>query len=146
MRALVLLVLFVACKPQQAVGYDPDASPSASPSASVSVPTGPDAPKTKKKGEDCNVIFVSAERTDGGVIAAFAIDNTTAEELPVTVAGVQATSASGITGEPDLGKSKCSGIAPPHGRLACVTLHHFQDPPTRLRYRVEGAWFDVLAK
>ncbi len=149
MRSIVAVLslspLLVACKPSAArVDLTPEAGSEPavlSPPAAVG---GIDEPKSKKKGDGVSVIYVGGSRTEKSAILAFAVDNESDEEKPISSAlSFQATLPAGISGELDMIKTKCDGLAPPHGRFACVLKYDFASPPGELRVRAEGAWFRV---
>ncbi len=145
----VLALFLIACKPvSKAEAALSDAGGALLPASSnISQPvpaTGIDEPKSKKKGDGVSVLYVGGSRTGKSAILAFAVDNESDEEKPISSAlSFQATMPSGLSGELDTIKSKCDGLAPPHGRFACVLKYDYASPPDELRVRAEGAWFRV---
>lgn len=118
----------------------------------ASAPATPsiDAPSTKKEAEGgLSITFLSAttgpnENASAFVVMAFAIDDTSGKERPISAAlSIQVTEPSGVSAKLDSLKSRCDGIVPPKGRLACLLKYDFPTSPTELSVRVEGAWFHV---
>lgn len=117
-------------------------APSTSSSAmSVAVTTVPDRPGTRKKGETVYVTYLKGSRVGNTAVLAFQVENTTDTEQPISSFGsFQATDEAGAQGA-QRDSSKCDGMAPPHGKFACVLGYDFPSPPKQIRVRADGAWF-----
>jgi hypothetical protein len=149
---LVSLLLIAACNKDAAPSVSvpdasaPQATQNTAPPAAAPV-DAIDEPKTEKRGENSTVRYMGGSRGKDAkdwAILSFAIKNESDRELPVSSAlSIQATTPAGLTGELDLMKSKCDGIAPPRGPFACIVKFDFPSPQPELRVRVAGAWFRI---
>jgi hypothetical protein len=107
--------------------------------------------KAERNVGDLSYRFAGAERVGGSVAIAFGIINNSDEEKNLSsLINFEASSDTGVRGEPDIMKTKCDGTIPPHGKYTCVVSYKFPGgAPTAVRVRVQdglvsnGNWFYV---